>query len=142
VLLARHPTGFWADLGKAERTKLLRSATLQQAEARLGPCGGAVLASLSSRSAAPLTSQEERASQPKNIFKECDKCPEMVVVSPGSFTMGSPADERDRGKDEGPQHQVTIGKSFAVGRFAVTFDEWAACVAGGGCNNYTPKDEG
>jgi len=29
--------------------------------------------------------------KPKDVFKECDKCPEMVVVPAGPFTMGSPA---------------------------------------------------
>ena len=31
---------------------------------------------------------------------------------------------------------------FAVGRAAVTFDEWNACVAEGGCNAYRPGDYG
>ncbi len=38
--------------------------------------------------------------------------------------MGSPPDEPERGDDEGPQHEVTISKPFAIGRFAVTFEEW------------------
>jgi formylglycine-generating enzyme required for sulfatase activity len=78
--------------------------------------------------------------RPKHVFKECDKCPEMVVVPAGSFTMGSPATEEGHGSDEGPQHSVTISKPFAVGRFAVTFEEWDACVADGGCNGYKPAD--
>jgi hypothetical protein len=72
----------------------------------------------------------------------CPMCPELVVVPAGSFKMGSPASDPDRKDDEGPQHEVTLAKPFAVGRFAVTFDEWDACVADGGCNNYRPKDEG
>src|SRR5262249_32283427 len=32
--------------------------------------------------------------------------------------------------------------SFAVGAFAVTFDEWDACVADGGCDAYRPSDQG
>ena len=28
------------------------------------------------------------------------------------------------------------------GRFEVTFDEWDACVAGGGCGGYHPDDNG
>src|SRR5580658_9133874 len=31
---------------------------------------------------------------------------------------------------------------FAVGRFAVTFAEWDACVADGGWKGYRPKDQG
>ena len=44
--------------------------------------------------------------------------------------------------DEGPQRTVTIARQFAVGRFPVTFDEWDACAADGGCNGYKPSDEG
>jgi len=89
-----------------------------------------------------LSPERERALKPKDIFKECDKCPEMVVVPAGSFMMGSPAGDQGRDIDEGPQHRVTIAKPFAVGRFAVTFDEWDACVADGGCNGYRPQDLG
>jgi hypothetical protein len=107
------------------------------------PCDtGAVSVSLSSRSATPLCAAEERSLKPKDAFKECDKCPEMVVVPAGSFTMGSPANEPERQNNEGPQHHVTIGKAFAVGKFAVTFDEWDACVADGGCKGYRPSDSG
>ncbi len=75
-------------------------------------------------------------------FKDCPNCPEMVVAPAGSFSMGSPASEPERYDDEGPQHKVTIPKPFAVGRFAVTFAEWDACVADGGCGGYKPSDQG
>src|SRR5262249_1040616 len=90
----------------------------------------------------PLSAPEELALKPKNAFRECDKCPEMVVVPAGSFTMGSPDSERNRAKYEGPQHEVTFAQQFAVGRYAVTFEERDACVADGGCNGYNPNDEG
>jgi len=67
--------------------------------------------------------------KPKDVFKECVNCPEMVVVPSGSFTMGSPASEPERWDKEGPQHQVTIGKAFAVGRFHITRDEFAVFVS-------------
>ena len=47
-----------------------------------------------------------------------------------------------READEGPQQQIAFGHAFAVGRSAVTFDEWNACVAEGGCNAYRPGDYG
>jgi formylglycine-generating enzyme required for sulfatase activity len=72
-----------------------------------------------------LTLAQERALKPKDTFRECDNCPEMVVVPAGSFTMGSPGSERDRYTDEGPQHVVTIGGPFAVGRLHVTRDQFA-----------------
>jgi hypothetical protein len=93
-----------------------------------GPCGDAVLASVSSHSAQPLSAAEERCLKPKNAFKECDKCPEMIVVPAGSFTMGSPSDEKERFDDEGPQHRVTILRALAVGKFTVTLDQFADFV--------------
>ncbi len=90
----------------------------------------------------PLTIDRERALGPKDSFKECDNCPAMVVVPAGSFIMGSPDGETLRFSDEGPQHTVTIEKPFAVGQFPVTFDEWDACVADGGCDGYKPADQG
>jgi formylglycine-generating enzyme required for sulfatase activity len=65
----------------------------------------------------------------------------MVVVPAGSFTMGSPPSEPGRYDGE-EQVRVTITRPFAVGKFAVTFDQWDACVADGGCNGYRPDDRG
>ena len=93
-------------------------------------------------SAEPLSAERERALKLQDVFKECEQCPEMIVVPAGTFMMGSPASEKGRNADEGPQRSVTIGKPFAVGRFAVTFDEWDACVADQGCNGYKPSDHG
>jgi formylglycine-generating enzyme required for sulfatase activity len=76
----------------------------------------------------PMSAAQERALKPKDSFKECDKCPEMVVVPAGSFTMGSPNSEKYRGKDEGPQHIVTFATPLAVGKFSVTVGQFAAFV--------------
>jgi len=89
----------------------------------------------------PLSAEQERALQPKETFRECTSCPPVIVVPAGSFVMGSPAKEPERLANEGPQHAVTIWQQFAVGVFAVTFDEWDACVAAGGCDGYKPSDQ-
>jgi formylglycine-generating enzyme required for sulfatase activity len=74
-------------------------------------------------------------------FKDHEAGPEMVVVPAGGFKMGSP--EHEEGRDNGEtQVPVTIAGPFAVGRFAVTFDQWNACVTDGGCNGYRPNDQG
>ena len=49
--------------------------------------------------------------------------------------MGSPKSETGRDNNEGPQREVTFSKPFAVSKFEVTWDEWDACVADGGCDN-------
>jgi formylglycine-generating enzyme required for sulfatase activity len=66
-------------------------------------------------------------------FRDCEVCPEMVVVPAGSFMMGSPPGEGGHKNYEGPQHQVIIARPFAVGKFEVTFAEWDACVAERAC---------
>src|SRR5262249_33001348 len=50
---------------------------------------------------------------------------DMVAVPGGTFEMGSPADEKGRGADEGPQHTVRI-ESFWMGKVDVTWEEYDA----------------
>lgn len=65
---------------------------------------------------------------PGTIFRDVDEpwCPEMVVIPPGVFDMGSPVDEVERRDSEGPQHQVKIEQPFTIGRFPVTRGEFEA----------------
>ena len=96
-------------------------------------------------------SHERLRPQVGQSFRDCAKCPELVVVPPGSFTMGSSAPERQWASgggaffelldNETPQHVVTIPAAFAVGKHEVTFAEWDACVSAGGCS-HRPSDEG
>ena len=70
-----------------------------------------------------------------------------MIVIPGAttFTMGSPESERapylaaDGLKEwfdhSLPQRAVTIPRKFAVGKYEVTFAQWDACVAAGGCSH-------
>ena len=75
-------------------------------------------------------------------FRDCDECPEMVVVPAGSFMMGAPVSEPDSLSRERPVHEVTIAEPFAVGVYEATFEEWDACVADGGCGGHRPNDQG
>jgi formylglycine-generating enzyme required for sulfatase activity len=86
--------------------------------------------------------QSERDFKAGDSFKDCPNCPEMVVVPPGGFTMGSADSEPGHDASEGPKHQVTFQKPFAAGRFPVTFAEWEACVKGRGCGGYNADDAG
>jgi formylglycine-generating enzyme required for sulfatase activity len=89
--------------------------------------------------------------QPGETFQDCANCPEMVVIPPGSFMMGSTdADIRqvvsEGGKrefytDELPRHHVSVEQALAVGKYEVTFSQWDACVLAGGCR-HRPEDEG
>jgi formylglycine-generating enzyme required for sulfatase activity len=67
----------------------------------------------------------------------------MVVVPAGSFTMGAAPSESGYDSWFGTtQVAVMIARPFAVGKYAITFDEWDACVSGGGCNGYSPGSRG
>jgi formylglycine-generating enzyme required for sulfatase activity len=82
-----------------------------------------------------------RCLKPKDTFRDCAECPEMVMVPAGSFIMGSPMSEEARLDNEEPRRMVIIARPFAVGRFEVTFAEWDACVVAGDCL-HRPDDAG
>ncbi|VAV91577.1 Phage protein [hydrothermal vent metagenome] len=76
-----------------------------------------------------------------NAFKDCADCPAMARLEPGEFRMGAPASEPARHISEGPVTPVTISKPFAIATTEVTFAQWDACIADGGCR-YLPPDQG
>lgn len=77
-----------------------------------------------------------------DYFTDCEGCPDMAALNGGAFMMGARSDEQDRQPEEGPQRRVDIGYRFAVATRETTFDQWALCVAEGGCRNYQPDDAG
>ena len=76
----------------------------------------AVLSLAAGLAASKNAAQQQRAGK---VFRDCATCPEMVVISPGSFIMGSPETEKGRDSDE-IQHKVTIAYSFAVSKYPIT----------------------
>jgi len=52
---------------------------------------------------------------------------EMVRIPGGTFLMGSPEDELDRGNSEGPQHVVTV-PTFFLAKFPVTQAQYVAVM--------------
>lgn len=67
---------------------------------------------------------------------------EMVLIQPGQGQLGSPASEFKRARFENPMRQTQINYAFEVGKYEITFDDWAKCVSAGGCGGYMPKDGG
>ena len=64
---------------------------------------------------------------------------EMVLIPGGTFRMGDLSGE---GRDnEKPVHNVSV-PAFYLGKYEVTFAQWDACVADGGCSGYSPDDNG
>ena len=53
---------------------------------------------------------------------------EMVLIKPGTFTMGSLIEERGHSESEWPPHKVTITKPFYIGKYEVTQAQWEAVM--------------
>ncbi|NCC94855.1 MAG: hypothetical protein EOM10_16585, partial [Opitutae bacterium] len=79
---------------------------------------------------------------PEPIYEEMEVVtsvapPQMVVIPAGSFLMG--ADEENWHRER-PQHRVSFARPFALGCYAVTFDDYDAFCAATGRDQ--PDDEG
>ena len=61
--------------------------------------------------------------EPGAVFKDCETCPEMVVIPAGSFKMVGKGSSKEKSV-----HEVKIGYSFAVGKYEVTQAEWEAVM--------------
>ena len=75
--------------------------------------------------------------QPPKELRDCDTCPEMVLVPKGEFDMGIPETETEpygsKGWDDHARrvHKVTIGYQFYMGRYPVTRGEYRAFAKAG-----------
>lgn len=89
----------------------------------------------------PAGSDKLVALKPGESFRDLDPPvgPELVLVPPGRFWMGS--NENEGSDRERPRHEVTIGYPLLVGKYPVTFAEWDAAEAAGGVT-HKPGDEG
>jgi formylglycine-generating enzyme required for sulfatase activity len=65
--------------------------------------------------------------------------PEVVLIKRGCFLMGSPEDEKGRGKDE-QRHRVCIKRNFKLAKHEVTFAEYDRFARR--ANRTLPDDEG
>ena len=81
--------------------------------------------------------EAERQKQARNktpglVFRDCPDCPQMVPIRAGRFRMGDLSGAGD--SEERPVRTVSIS-AFSAGRYEVTWNEWEACVRGGGCRH-------
>ena len=76
-------------------------------------------------------SQTALGDEPGAVIRDCDACPEMVVVPAGTFRMGDLSGGGD--VDEAPVREVSLPHPFAIARYETTFAQWDTCVAAGAC---------
>ncbi|MDR3220687.1 MAG: formylglycine-generating enzyme family protein [Candidatus Accumulibacter sp.] len=55
---------------------------------------------------------------------------EFIEIPAGSFMMGADKNFEEADDDETPQHQVTLSKSFYLGKYEVTQAQWEAVMGG------------
>jgi formylglycine-generating enzyme required for sulfatase activity len=115
--LTGYPAGRYANLAKSNIARL--SATGAQI----------AVTSQSSQDRPQFAQAVSVAMQPGTVFKDCEDCPEMVVMPAGEFLMGAsnPFTTPPPPASEQPQHKVAI-KSFALGKLEVTQEQWYAVM--------------
>jgi formylglycine-generating enzyme required for sulfatase activity len=127
TFVSRHGTSVEADYAKARiETLKKRQATIA---APAAPAATAVQPPIAVAPAQPAVSEcgngvaaqvgnERRCLRPKDVFRDCPTCPDMVVIGAGEYMMGS----SDQG--EGPPRKVQITGPLAVAKFEATFAEY------------------
>jgi formylglycine-generating enzyme required for sulfatase activity/serine/threonine protein kinase len=93
------------------------------------------------RVAAALQAIDDLTLRPGKVFRDCDRCPTLVVLPAGSFWQGSEEGAPDALRMETPRRMVTIAEPFAIGVFEITLEQWDHCVEAGGCST-RPSDNG
>lgn len=103
------------------------------------PASAGTLASARPPAATPRPPAPAAAPAPAlpaaRTVRDCENCPELALIPPGSFEMGA----NELYEFEKPVHSVTIRSGYYMGLREVTFEEWDACVDQGGCT-HRPND--
>lgn len=76
-----------------------------------------------------LSEAAERDLRVGDRFRECETCPEMVVMPRADFVMGSSPGQPGHEPDEAPTRKVTFATRIAVARHAVSLGEYETFVA-------------
>jgi len=72
---------------------------------------------------------DPRAAKPE---RDCPQCPDMMLVPPGTLTLGPAEHEPGVKTADGGPRRITIAKPFLIGRFEITVSEFHAFVAATG----------
>ena len=116
-----------------------KTASAEPAPTKAPPAAAAAPASDPNIKLGMLTDAAERELRVGDRFKECETCPEMVVMPRSEFVMGSAPGQPGHEPDEAPAHKVVFGTRLAVARYSVSVGEYETFVAltgyrpGAGC---------
>jgi formylglycine-generating enzyme required for sulfatase activity len=109
------------------RRKHPQGLYFEQAGTRLGDIRGAETNGASAtagKTAADNTPPLPKPLQAGQVVKDCDTCPEMVMIPGGEFVMGY---DKNLAKDEKSAHRVTV-PGFMLGKFEITQGQWRALM--------------
>jgi len=121
--LGSYPKGRYVSLAKANIARLSKDVQVVSAPPVVAPV-------ISPPVTKPVIPTPARL--PGGTFKDCDECPEMVVIPAGNFEMGGQAAAEtppDRVGLGWPRHRVTLG-AFVMGRTEVTQGQWRSLMGG------------
>lgn len=65
---------------------------------------------------------------PEENFRKDNLSLILVLIPPGRFWMGSPADEKGRKSDE-KRHRVIVGQPYYIGKYEVTQKQWYSVMS-------------
>ena len=146
--LSKHPTGAHADDARSRMAQLQATAADKSAwdqAVTLGTAAGYEQYLTSFPQGAYVmqatAALENLKPAPGRTFQDCGTCPTMVALPSGTAELGAPETDSSARPNEKPARPVTFSRMFAISVTEVTFSEWQACVADGGCAS-TPSDNG
>ncbi|MCF8209340.1 MAG: formylglycine-generating enzyme family protein, partial [Rhodoferax sp.] len=113
-------TAYQAETQTWNQAQTATSSAIVQAYLKRYP-GGRYAESAQARLTVLL--KEEAEMRPGKIIRDCEVCPEMVLIGSGSFDMGSDTGD----SDERPVHRVSI-RSFLIGKTEITQGQWKAVM--------------
>ena len=121
--LGSYPKGRYASLARANIARLSKDVQVVSAPPVVAPV-------ITPPVTKPVITTPARL--PGGTLKDCNDCPEMVVIPAGSFEMGGQAAAETPPNRVGlgwPRHRVTLG-AFVMGRTEVTQGQWRSLMGG------------
>jgi formylglycine-generating enzyme required for sulfatase activity len=130
-------SGFWQTIKGSDSAADFKAYLDSYPDGPFAATARSRLQQIEAKNVAKPTVAAQAPAAPQSAIRDCPQCPELVLIQAGAFEMGS----SEMFDFEAPVHQVSIRKAFYIGRREVTYEEWDACFAEGGCKQ-NPDDRG